>query len=212
MPHRRPGGSGADPGPGTRAYTNPVYPGYFADPFVWEHRGAYYAVGTGALEAGGLTGPGASPGGAGPLRIFPLLRSEDFVTWEWAGNALEPPDPALGHTFWAPEVAHHEGTFYLYYSAGFEDRSHQLRVATGARPEGPYRDVGRALLEPEGCPFAIDPHPFRDDDGRWYLFYARDFLDTEAGFRAGTALAARRLEEMTRLGGEETVVLRAGFD
>src|SRR5688572_32600687 len=30
------------------AYTNPVYPEYFADPFVWKFDGVYYAIGTGA--------------------------------------------------------------------------------------------------------------------------------------------------------------------
>ena len=37
----------------TRTYTNPVYRSYFADPFVWQHKGEYYAVGTGPLEASG---------------------------------------------------------------------------------------------------------------------------------------------------------------
>ena len=35
-----------------KTYTNPVYPGYFADPFVWQYQGVYYAIGTGAAEAG----------------------------------------------------------------------------------------------------------------------------------------------------------------
>ena len=37
----------------TRTYTNPVYSGYFADPFVWKVKDEYYAVGTGPLEAAG---------------------------------------------------------------------------------------------------------------------------------------------------------------
>jgi hypothetical protein len=36
-------------------------------------------------------------------------------------------------------------------------------------------------------------------DGRWYLFFARDFLDTSGGARAGTALAVCRMTAMTRL-------------
>ena len=32
-----------------RTYQNPVYHGYFADPFVWKHRGKYFAAGTGAV-------------------------------------------------------------------------------------------------------------------------------------------------------------------
>ncbi len=190
-------------------YTNPVYAGYFADPFAWRHGDAWYAVGTGALEAAGEAG---DQGRGGRQRVFPLLRSTDFVTWQRLDNALEPPDPRLGHSFWAPEVACEAGTFHLYYSVGHEDRGHQLRVAVSSRPEGPYRDVGEPLLAPPACPFAIDPHPFRDEDGRWYLYYARDFLDSAGGARPGTALVVDRLEGMTRLAGAETVVMRAGFD
>lgn len=193
----------------TRTYTNPVYSGYFADPFVWQHQGVYYAIGTGAPEAGAVeTATETAVEATDKQRVFPLLRSEDFVTWHSAGNALERP-AAVGTHFWAPEVAVCENKFYLYYSVGHEDKRHQLRVAVSDRPLGPYKDCGRTLIDPESCPFAIDPHPFQDDDGQWYLFYARDFLDTEGGVRAGTALMVDRLVTMTQLAGESKVVLRA---
>lgn len=182
---------------------NPVYAGYFADPFAWEHEGTYYAIGTGAAEAAGQFDPQSL--------VFPLLISEDFETWQFAGHALQRPDPALGDNFWAPEIAYWEGTFYLYYSVGHEDKNHQLRVATSSQPLGPYKDIG-LLLQPELYPFAIDPHPFRDDDGQWYLFYACDFLDTENGMKAGTGLMVDRLVGMTQLAGEAKVVLRARSD
>ena len=174
----------------------PVHDGYFADPFAWRHGDAWFAVGTGPAER--------APDGM----VFPLLRSDDFASWRPQGRALVAPDPAVGDTFWAPEVAWADGTFYLYYSAGFADARHHLRVATSREPGGPYRDVG-ALTDPRICPFAIDPHPFRDDDGTWYLFHARDFLD---GARPGTSLVVQRLDGMTRLAGEPTVVLRARYD
>lgn len=185
------------------SYTNPLYPGYFADPFAWEYEGVYYAIGTGAAEAEGQVTETEE------RLVFPLLQSHDFVSWHNAGKALVHPDPALGDNFWAPEVAYWDGTFYLYYSVGHGDKQHQLRVATSDRPLGPYRDSGTPLLQLSPYPFAIDPHPFQDDDGQWYLFYACDFLDTQAGVRAGTALMVDRLETMTRLAGEATVVLRA---
>src|SRR4028119_456634 len=140
-------------------YTNPVYPEYFADPFVWQHAGEYYAVGTGALEAGGEVNE------AGKTRVFPLLHSTDFVNWHYAGNALLRVDPSLGDSYWAPEVAFSDGNFYLYYSVGHEDKNHQLRVAVSNQPLGPYRDSGEPLIDPVACPFAIDPHPFQDSDG-----------------------------------------------
>src|SRR5205807_7892947 len=103
-------GDGAPMAQRVITYTNPVYAGYFADPFVWKHDGAYYAVGTGAAEASGHVAE------SGQGAVFPLLRSDDFVTWHLVARALVRPDPALGEDFWAPEVAYHAGTFYLYYS------------------------------------------------------------------------------------------------
>jgi beta-xylosidase len=198
MAQRRPGEPVEE-----RTYTNPVYPHYFADPFVWQHEGIYYAVGTGPAE------PREDGEEAETRRVFPLLRSSDFVTWRAAGAALQRPDPSLGGDFWAPEVAFHEGTFYLYYSVGHGDKEHQLRVATSQAPEGPYIDTGTPLTDLGRCPFAIDAHAFRDDDGQWYLFYARDFLELEAEWRVGTGIAVDRLIGMTRLAGEERIVLRA---
>lgn len=189
-----------------QTYTNPVYPAYFADPFVWRHQGVYYAIGTGPAEAAGQVDE------INQQRVFPLLQSDDLVNWKLMGKALLRPDPALGDNFWAPEVAYSDGMFYLYYSVGHEDKNHQLRVAASPDPLGPYRDVGEPLIDPKTCPFAIDPSPFQDDDGQWYLFYAQDFLDTENGVRAGTALVVDRLSSMTKLAGETTVVLRARQD
>ncbi|HMJ91052.1 MAG TPA: glycoside hydrolase family 43 protein, partial [Candidatus Acidoferrum sp.] len=185
-----------------REAPRPAYENYFADPFVWRHDGEFFAIGTGEREATGYPGE----------LVFPLLRSRDFICWNQAGRALLRPDGSLGTNFWAPEVVFEDGKFYLYYSVGFADAKHQLRVATSETPLGPFQDFGTALIDPGTCAFAIDAHAFRDDDGRWYLFYARDFLDTGVGVRAGTALAVAPMKSMTELSGEHRAVLRARHD
>ncbi len=178
----------------------PVSPRYFADPFVWRVNDLYYAIGTGAREATGRCLPGD--------RIFPLMTSRDRVRWTDAGRALEPPPRGLGTHFWAPEVAFFNGLYWLYYSVGFEDRQHQIRVASSPHPLGPYHDL-KPLVVPTNLPFAIDPHPFQDSDGRWYLFYA---IDSLLGERPGTVLAVDRLVEMDEAAGDEKVILRAEYD
>jgi beta-xylosidase len=179
----------------------PVYSGYFADPFAWFHESEYFAIGTGEREAEGHPSE----------RVFPLLRSRNFRDWEPAGRAMRRPDPALGDNFWAPEIACCDGVFYLYYSVGFGDKRHQLRVATSESPVGPYTDCNCSLMDPDTCPFAIDASPFLDDDGRWYLFFAHDYLDEQDG-RVGTALAMAPLKNMTELDGQARTVLRARHD
>lgn len=195
-------------------YKNPVYPCYFADPFVWKHRGRYYAVGTGPISEQASAGEGdfTTYKVGGKEMAIPLLVSSDLVNWKLHGGALEVPSFAVGAVFWAPEVAFDGNAFYLYYSFATEGLNHQIRVAASDKPEGPYKDAGGIMSQGEDCPFAIDAHAFRDDDGQWYLFYARDFLDVDSKARAGTALVMDRLIGMTKLAGETRTVLRAGRD
>lgn len=181
--------------PPRTTYTNPVYPGVFADPFVLRHEGAYHAFGT-------------APGFGG--KVFPTLRSDDLAHWQAGECALVPPEGREDGDFWAPEVAYRDGTFFMLYSVGGEDHvGHQLRVAASDRPEGPYRDSGHPLLDPTTAPFAIDAHPFRDASGKWHLYYARDLLDSD---RPGTSLVVAPWDDPFRLPTEFHVVARARHD
>ncbi len=174
----------------------PVYPGYFADPFVWKHEGVYYAVGTGEAEAHGESGG----------RVFQMLRSADLESWTPLPPALVTLPPDYGDAYWAPEVAFADGKFWMYYSVGRGDKAHHIRVAVSDSPAGPYTDAGARVTNPYEIPFAIDASPFLDDDGQWYLFYARDFLDTD---RPGTVVVVDRLVDMKTLAGQPQVVVRA---
>ena len=104
--------------------------------------------------------------------------------WEDLGGGLIPPSNDERFQYWAPEVTFDKGTFYLYYAmGGIEPERFEIRVATSNVPEGPYKDTGKVLLDCETNRFTIDPFPFRDDDGQWYFFYARNFTNTD-GWRA----------------------------
>jgi beta-xylosidase len=175
-----------------RTYTNPVYDAYFADPFVLAHGGSFYAYGTIATAG----------------RTVPALTSTNLVEWSPLGDVLGPLAEDV-EAYWAPEVAIEGGVCHMYYSAGrAEGEQHQVRVATAARPEGPFRDTGVVLAPDE--PFTIDAHPFRDDDGRRYLFYCRDFLEGDG--RAGTGIVVDELVSMTELRGDPRVVVRPHAD
>ena len=182
-------------------YTNPVWDGYLADPFVFRANGAYYAVGTGSSAGDALEANG---------REFPLLRSSDLVHWELLGGALDTSALSGVNAFWAPEVAEVDGKFYMYYASGRAEAATTMRAtaAVATAPEGPYIPTGAQLIPSEG--FTIDAHPFQDPaDGTWHLFFARDYFDGPAG----TALAAVRLAaDMVSVEGPITTVLRASAD
>lgn len=172
-------------------YRNPVYPNYFADPFVLKVGEEYWAYGTGPADEKGWQ--------------FPVLRSRDLAQWEYVGHALQPATPFF---HWAPEVAHHQGRFYLYYSASDvqSDEGHRLRVAISETPAGPFKDSGNLLIPDSG--FSIDAHPFRDPvSGKWFLFYAADFTEDQP---YGTGLAVAELnDDLVRVKVKSRVVLRA---
>lgn len=182
-------------------YCNPVHPGYLADPCVVRvgpGDGAppgvrYLAVGTGDVVAG---------------RVFALLGSPDLVRWTPLGGALEPLPAAAGTDYWAPELLRADGRWWMYYSVGVGDTGHRLRVAVADRVVGPYVDRGVELAAQE--PFAIDPHPFEDVDGRRYLFFARDVLQ---GPRVGTMLAVAPLaDDLVSFAGPVVPVLAPSGD
>ncbi len=87
-----------------------------------------------------------------------VYESTDLVHWRRGPQVL--PDEFKG--VWAPEVIHHpeDGKFYLYYT-----RRYKIGVAVADRPDAMFKDLGYLAIP------GIDAHPFRDDDGRLYLYF-----------------------------------------
>lgn len=167
--------------------------GSFPDPFVFRTDDGWMAIGTGP---------------AGDGRMFPTMVSHDWFHWRRGPGALEIPN-VQGTAFWAPEVMRWGDRWRLFYSVGHGDLGHQLRVAEACSPGGPYVDLGGPVLDPAGCGFAIDAHPYQHWDGSMWLFYARDFLD---GDRPGTGLAVAPLVDGRRIGDDYQLVARATMD
>ena len=130
-----------------------------ADPFVLAVDGWYYLYHTGH-DVG-----------------VPVYRSHDLISWSSLGLALSP-DPTIPWAacdFWAPEVIFRDGRFFMYVAVTSalsngspDDESRRLAVAQSDSPMGPFALRGKPLIDDE---WAIDAHPFQDDDGSWWLFY-----------------------------------------
>jgi GH43 family beta-xylosidase len=183
------------------AYTNPVWPGYFADPFVLRVGDTYYAYGTGTELDRDRRDRAAA---------FSVLRSTTLTHWEHIGGVLPTRPGEEARAYWAPEVALRDGRFYLYYSSAppGRDELHRLHVAVADRPEGPFEDKGVVLRDHDE--FTIDADPFCDPrTGRWYLFFARDFFEE----RTGTGLAVAPLsDDMMTVAAPPRSMLRANAD
>ncbi|HEX3557117.1 MAG TPA: glycoside hydrolase family 43 protein [Thermoanaerobaculia bacterium] len=171
------------------AYQNPVYPRSFPDPFVLKFQGEYWGYCTGLWHDG---------------RVFGVIHSRDLVAWQDRAGAMAPLAADPPH-YWAPEVSYLDGRFYLYYSAGDEERM-EIRVAVAEHPAGPFADSGRRLTSEV---FAIDAHVFTARDGARWLFYATDFL---TGSHVGTGTVRDRLLDPFTLAGDPRPVTLPRYD
>ncbi|MFE7509291.1 family 43 glycosylhydrolase [Promicromonospora sp. NPDC057488] len=161
------GGSAAAP----TTYTNPVTAGVtdtFPDPAVIRGKdGAWYAYGT--------QNPVFNSQGEPGERILPILRSTDLVTWEYAGEVIQPDDvPATwrdNSRAWAPDIRYVDGEYLLTYGLS----TGGLAVATAPTPTGPWEHRDELLVPSapiDGCPTGnIDQALFTDDDGTLYLYW-----------------------------------------
>lgn len=125
----------------------------FGDPFIMLWKDKYYAYGT------------LSPDG------IAVYVSDDLLTWNVPDEvpdalALNKADVWGDRWFWAPEVYHVNGKFYMYYSA-----DEHICVATSDSPLGPFKqEVKEPMIEHEK---SIDNSLFIDDNGKPYLFFDR---------------------------------------
>lgn len=152
-------------------YVNPVLDADFPDPAVLKAPdGFYYAYATQTQIGGKWVN-------------IQLARSPDLVNWQHVGDALptKPNWASKTQDFWAPHVARHGDTYYLYYSAkpdaalSDDTRGLCLAVATAGGPLGPFVDIGKPLQCGEGF-VNIDPMSYDDPaTGKRLLYWGSGF-------------------------------------
>ncbi|WP_097126723.1 glycoside hydrolase family 43 protein [Spirosoma fluviale] len=135
-------------------YRNPVIAGDFADPSVIRVGDTYYAVGTSSEW--------------GPA--FPIYSSRDLINWTYLGPVFTKlPTWTMG-SFWAPELYHRDGTFYVYYTARRKTDKHSfIGVATTQDLRQGFTDHGLLL---EWTSEAIDPFIIADNNKRYITWKA----------------------------------------
>jgi beta-xylosidase len=138
---------------------NPLFPGWYADPELHRFQDRFYIYPTYSAEYEEQT-------------FFEVWSSQGLIVWRSEGKILDFANIpwSTNRAAWAPSVTEHNGTYYLFFSAG---DGAGIGVATADNPTGPFKD---ALAHPLISEYhhgaqPIDAHFFRDDDGRAYLYY-----------------------------------------
>ena len=75
--------------------------------------------------------------------------------------------PWAGRQMWAPDAAFANGKYYLYFPVKNKKDVFQIGVATSDKPEGPFI----AEKQPIKNSYSIDPCVFKDDDGKFYMYF-----------------------------------------
>ena len=174
--------------PAPAPIANPVLAGDYPDPSVTKVGDTYWAT--------------ATTSNWGPT--FPLLKSADLQHWTLVGHVFPTERPAWAdYYFWAPEINHDaNGKTYVYYTAHQRGGNLAVGVASADRPEGPYRDHGPLVGQPDG---SIDAFPMPDENGQPYLIWKEDGNSV----RQPTPLWAQRLNaDRTALVGDKTELFR----
>ena len=96
----------------------------------------------------------------GDNHSYDVYISNDLVHWTKGPKVFQSRERGV----WAPDVffSKDDNMFYLYYTV-----NGRIGVAAADRPDGVFKDRGTLVSN------GIDAHLFRDDDGSYFLYYAR---------------------------------------
>lgn len=75
--------------------------------------------------------------------------------------------PWSGRQMWAPDAAHKNGRYFLYFPLKDKTDIFRIGVAVSDKPEGPFV----AEQNPIMGSYTIDPAVFEDVDGKYYMYF-----------------------------------------
>lgn len=90
----------------------------------------------------------------GPVTVHPVAL--DIKDVPWAGKQM-----------WAPDAAEKDGKYYLYFPVKDKEGVFGIGAAVGDAPEGPFKAQPERIKNS----FSMDPAVFKDDDGKYYMYF-----------------------------------------
>ncbi|HEX8405263.1 MAG TPA: glycoside hydrolase family 43 protein [Duganella sp.] len=171
--------------------SNPVVPGWYADPEIRVFKGKYWIYPTYSADDGkpdrskAFTPAQQRMRAQSQLIWGPFLKSTfvnafsspDLVHWTKHSHVLDVAHVSwAAYALWAPSAVEHNGKYYLFFGANDIKSDAQLGgigVAVSDRPDGPFRDaLGRPLIgQIHHGAQPIDQMVLKDDDGQFYMYY-----------------------------------------
>ncbi|OKS87245.1 family 43 glycosylhydrolase [Mucilaginibacter polytrichastri] len=146
--------------------TNPIVPGYFADPTIIKDKGIFYIYAT------------IDPWGGKELGV---LTTKDFISFKtehinWPTKAACTSPTSNNSMVWAPSIRKAtDGKYYMYVAVGSE-----IWAGVSDKPLGPWKNAkadNTPLIAGNAYPGVhnIDADCFIDTDGQAYLYWGSGF-------------------------------------
>jgi hypothetical protein len=90
----------------------------------------------------------------GPATVHPVAL--DIKDVPWAGRQM-----------WAPDAAEKDGKYYLYFPVKDKQDVFRIGAAVGDNPAGPFKAQPEAIKNS----FSMDPAVFKDENGKYYMYF-----------------------------------------
>ena len=139
---------------------------YTADPSAHVFQGRLYIYPSHDFEAGV---PQDDLGSHFAMRDYHVL-SMDAIGGKATdhGVALDIKDvPWAGRQMWAPDAAEKDGKYFLYFPVKDKQDVFRIGAAVSDKPAGPFKAAPQAIENS----FSMDPAVFKDDDGKYYMYF-----------------------------------------
>lgn len=138
---------------------------FTADPSAHVFEGKIYVYPSHDIDAGVPEKDDGSHFAMRDYHVFSMESIDGEVTDH--GKVLDLDDiPWAGRQLWAPDAAHKDGTYYLYFPAKDKEDIFRIGVATSDSPGGPFK------AEENYIPgsYSMDPAVYEDTDGSYYMY------------------------------------------
>ncbi|MDR1629044.1 MAG: glycoside hydrolase family 43 protein [Oscillospiraceae bacterium] len=162
------------------------------DPYVLVYGNLYFMYGTGAATTAG----------------YGCYISEDLENWAGPVNVFEADETFDGiKQFWAPEVHHYNGQFYLFGSYYAQSTGHRgTSVFRSASPIGPFEEISDGHITPKDWD-SIDGTLFVDDAGQPWMVFVHEWTSMPDGI--GDMSAAKLSDDFSHFISEPVSLFKA---
>lgn len=165
---------------GTRYLVKDIY---IADPSAHVFNGKLYIYPSHDIDAGIPQDDNGDHFAMRDYHVFSMDNIDGKVTDH--GVVLDEDSvPWVGRQMWAPDAAEKDGKYYLYFPAKDKTDIFRIGVAVSDKPEGPFK----AEANPIRGSFSIDPAVFKDDDGKYYMYFGGIWGGQLQRYRNGKAI------------------------